>query len=137
MLTIDRETLEYTIDSADRLDTLNLEVLVRHTGGDEDEATELANELIEEDGVDILYGANSSDALRQVDNLVMGDHGIPFFVAQGSTANVTRDVRRNYLEILDNDPSVTVTVDEVVGIGFDDWDEPSKSAVATSSQRSG
>lgn len=91
VLSIDGETIEYTIDSAEGVDTIDLELLIRHTGGDADDATNLATELIEQDGVDIIYGASTSDALRQINNLVMSSYDIPFFVAQGSTANVTRD----------------------------------------------
>jgi branched-chain amino acid transport system substrate-binding protein len=91
VLSIDGETIEYTIDGADGVDTIDLELLIRHTGGDADDAANLATELIEQDGVDIIYGASTSAALRQINNLVMSSYDIPFFVAQGSTANITRD----------------------------------------------
>lgn len=170
VLTLDGETIEYTIDGADGVDTLDLELLVRHTGGDADEAANTASELIEEEGADILFGASTSDSLRQVNNLVMSNHEVPYFVGQGSTANVTRDagscrphvfrgapeaamlaragalyiseatdiervtifaadssfgrdVRNNYLRILENDPSVTIALDRTVERGFADWDD--------------
>jgi len=170
VLSLDGETIEYTIENADGVDNIDLELLVRHTGGDEDEAASLASELIEEDDADILYGASTSDGLRQVNNLVMSEHEVPYFVAQGSTANVTRDagscrphvfraapnaamlsragalyiseatdiervsifsadssfgrdVRDNYLRILEDDPSVTITLDRQVERGFADWDD--------------
>jgi branched-chain amino acid transport system substrate-binding protein len=91
VLSIDGETIEYTIDSAEGVDTIDLELLIRHTGGDADEAANLSAELIEEKGVDILYGASTSAALRQINNLVLSSYDVPFFVGQGSTANITRD----------------------------------------------
>lgn len=170
ILSLDGETIEYTVENAEGVDSFDLEFLIRHTGGDADEAANIATELIEQDDVDVLYGASTSDGLRQVNNLVMSEYEVPYFVGQGSTANVTRDasscrrhvfraapdaamlsragalyiseatdiervtifsadssfgrdVRNNYLRILESDPNVTIALDRQVERGFADWND--------------
>ena len=81
----------YTVSDVGDVGDVEFEVHVRDTESDARVAHSVADELVEEEGVDVLYGLSSSDGLERVNNIFLGERTVPLFVGQASTTNVTRD----------------------------------------------
>ncbi|PSP27712.1 branched-chain amino acid ABC transporter substrate-binding protein [Halobacteriales archaeon QH_2_65_14] len=82
---IDEGGYEYSVGNID------LELLARDTQFDPSQAQQLAEDLVADDDVDLLYGAVSSDSAIRIISQVVDRTDVPFIAGPAAAAEITAD----------------------------------------------
>jgi branched-chain amino acid transport system substrate-binding protein len=82
---VDEGDYEYSVGDVD------IEILARDTAFDPSQTQELAEQLVTQDGVDVLYGVANSGGAINVINQVVDQSGVPFIAGPAASADITSD----------------------------------------------
>ena len=82
---VDAGEYEYTVGDTD------IEIVARDTGFEASEAQELAEELVTQDDVDLLYGVGNSGGATRVITQVVDQADVPYIVGPAASAEITAD----------------------------------------------
>lgn len=83
------EPITYTVSDVGTMGDVEFEILVRDTESDPQLSFNVAQDLVFEEDVDVLYGVSSSDAVERINNLILDETDVPLFVGQASTTSIT------------------------------------------------
>ncbi len=65
------------------------EIILEDTAFDPGTAQQVAEDLVVDEDVDLLFGTSSSDAARQISTNILDDAGIPYIVGPAADADIT------------------------------------------------
>ena len=82
---VDAGEYEYSVGDVD------FEIVARDTGFAASEAQQLAEELVTQDDVDLLYGVGNSGGATRVINQVVDQSNTPFMIGPAASAGITAD----------------------------------------------
>jgi len=82
---VDAGEYEYSVGDVD------FEIVARDTGFAASEAQQLAEELVTQDDVDLLYGVGNSGGATRVINQVVDQSNTPFIIGPAASAGITAD----------------------------------------------
>lgn len=82
---VDAGEYEYSVGDVD------FEIVARDTGFAANEAQQLAEELVTQDDVDLLYGVGNSGGATRVINQVVDQSNTPFIIGPAASAGITAD----------------------------------------------